>query len=68
MNKRNLDQVVAFSQSPEGRARALALINKDGGAIYEAAVDAPELILKRLSNGSTRRGRWLDGRFVPLAE
>lgn len=68
MNKCDPDQVVGYSQSQAGRERALAFIKKDGGPLYEAATDVSDLIVERLPDGSARRGRWLNGRFVAVGE
>ncbi|HWC00589.1 MAG TPA: hypothetical protein VG672_27975 [Bryobacteraceae bacterium] len=65
-NVADLDQVVALSQSPEGRRKVLALIAKQGGPIYEGDPDAPELIIERRPDGTTRRGRFSNRKFTPI--
>jgi hypothetical protein len=68
VKKGDPDHVVAYSQSLAGRSRALALIKKHGGPLYEAAADASDFIVERLPDKLVRRGRWLNGRFVAVGE
>jgi len=65
-NVADLDQVVALSQTVKGRKRALAMIAKHAGPVYEADPGAPELIVERRADGSVRRGRFANRRFVPV--
>lgn len=61
-----LDQVVAWSQSEKGRKKALALIAKHAGPVYEADPAMPDLIVERRADGSVRRGRFSNRQFVPI--
>jgi hypothetical protein len=65
-NVADLDQVVALSQSEKGRKKALALIAKHAGPVYEADPTAPDLIIERRADGSTRRGRFSNRQFIPV--
>lgn len=65
-NVADLDQVVALSQSERGRKKALALIAKHAGPVYEADPTAPDLIVERRADGSVRRGRFSNRQFVPI--
>jgi ParD-like antitoxin of type II bacterial toxin-antitoxin system len=65
-NVAELDRVVALSQSTEGRKKALALIAKHAGPVYETDPKAPDLVVERRADGSTRRGRFSNRQFVPI--
>ena len=65
-NVAELDQVVALSQSEKGRKKALALIAKHAGPIYETDPKTPDLVVERRADGSTRRGRFSNRQFVPI--
>ncbi len=65
-NVADLDRVVALSQSEAGRKRALALIARHAGPVYEADPAAPDLVVERRSDGSVRRGRFANRQFVPV--
>jgi hypothetical protein len=62
----DLDQVVALSQSEKGRKKALAIIAKHRGPVYEADPASPDLIIERRPDGSVRRGRFSNRQFVPV--
>lgn len=61
-----LDQVVALSQSEKGRKKALALIAKHAGPVYETDPATPDLVVERRADGSRRRGRFANRQFVPV--
>ena len=63
----DLDRVVALSQSTAGRKKALSLIAQHAGPVYEADPTDPELIVERQPDGTTRRGRFANRRFVPIS-
>lgn len=65
-NVADLDQVVALSQSEKGRKKAMALIAKHAGPVYEADPMTPDLIVERLPDGTVRRGRFANRQFVPV--
>ena len=65
-NVADLDQVVALSQSEKGRRKALALIAKHAGPVYEADPTAPDLIIERQPDGTKRRGRFSNRQFIPI--
>jgi hypothetical protein len=62
----DLDRVVTLSQSATGRKKALALIARHAGPVYEADPTDPELVVERQSDGTTRRGRFANRQFVPI--
>ena len=64
-NITDLDQVVALSQTEKGRKKALAMIAKHAGPVYEADPTSPDLIVERRADGSVRRGRFANRQFVP---
>jgi hypothetical protein len=59
------EQIVAFSQTKAGQAKARAIISRHGGPVYGADPDRPEVVVERQPDGSIRRGRFVDRRFVP---
>lgn len=61
-----LDQVVALSQSEKGRKKALALIAKHAGPVYEGDPTSPDLVVERRADGSVRRGKFANRQFVPV--
>lgn len=65
-NVADLDRVVALSQSEKGRKKALAMIAKHAGPVYEADPTATDLIVERRADGSVRRGRFSNRQFVPI--
>jgi len=60
----NLDDIVAFSQTPEGREQTVAHIKRRGGPLYEADSKYPDLIVEVLTDGTRRLGRLVDRKFV----
>jgi ParD-like antitoxin of type II bacterial toxin-antitoxin system len=62
----DLDQVVALSQTEKGRKKALAMIAKHAGPVYEADPKTPDLLVERRADGSVRRGRFSNRQFVPV--
>ncbi|HEY3757611.1 MAG TPA: hypothetical protein VGL42_15770 [Opitutaceae bacterium] len=65
-NVAELDQVVALSQSEKGRKKALALIAKGAGPVYEADPKTAGLVIERRADGTVRRGRFSNRQFVPI--
>ena len=65
-NVSELDQVVAWSQSEKGRKKALALIAKHAGPVYETDPAAPHVVIERRADGSSRRGRFANRQFVAI--
>lgn len=65
-NVADLDRVVALSQSEAGRKKALALIARHAGPVYETDPQSPDLVLERRADGSLRRGRFANRQFVPV--
>ena len=63
----DLDQVVALSQSEKGRKKALALIARQAGPVYETDPNTPDLVVERRADGSLRRGKFSNRQFVPVA-
>ena len=65
-NVADLGQVVALSQSEKGRRKALALIAKHAGPVYETDPKTPDIVLERRADGTVRRGRFSNRQFVPI--
>jgi hypothetical protein len=61
----DLDQVVALSQTKKGREKALAIIAKHAGPVYETDPIASDLLVERREDGAVRRGHFANGQFVP---
>lgn len=61
-----LDKVVTLSQTGAGRKQAQAIIARHRGPVYEADSSDSSVIVERSSDGSVRRGRFINRRFVPL--
>lgn len=62
----DLDRVVALSQTEKGRKKALAVIARHAGPVYEADPKRRDLIIERRADGSKRRGRFANRQFVPV--
>jgi hypothetical protein len=60
----SLDDIVAASQTKEGREKTRAVIFSHGGPTYSADPENPALILERSPDGSVKRGRFLNRKFV----
>lgn len=60
----NLDDIVAFSQTPEGRAQTIAHIKGHGGPLYEADSTYPDLIAEVSPDGTKRLGRFVNRKFI----
>jgi len=65
-DKKCVSDVVAFSQSEEGRERARALILRHEHPVYGADPSDPSLILERLPDGTVRKGYFVQRKFVPI--
>jgi hypothetical protein len=64
----DIGRVVALSQTEKGRKKARTLIFKHGGPVYEADTEASGLIVERRPDGSSRKGRFVNRKFVAVAE
>jgi hypothetical protein len=62
----NPDKVFAMVGTAEGNARALAEIHKHKSPIYGADPMDQAAIIEVQADGSERRGRFVDSRFVPF--
>jgi hypothetical protein len=60
----NLDDIVAFSQTPEGMARTTASIRRSGGPLYATDPKHPGLIVQISPDGIRRLGRLVNRKFV----
>ena len=65
-NVDDLDEIVTLSQSEKGRKKALAIIAKHAGPVYEADPNQPDVVIERYPDGSMRRGRFANRQFVPI--
>lgn len=61
----DLEALLALTQTPEGQARARAVIARHKGPIYTADPERPEVIIEKLPDGSSRPGRFINRQFVP---
>ena len=62
----DLDQIVAISQTSAGQERVRALIQQQGGPVYEADPEDPMLVVERRPDGTVRRGRFENRQFKPV--
>ena len=62
----DLDEIVAISQTAAGQERVRELIQRQGGPVYEADPEDPTLVIERLPDGSSRRGRFENRQFKPV--
>ncbi|MDQ3625025.1 MAG: ParD-like family protein [Verrucomicrobiota bacterium] len=60
----NLDQVLALTRTEKGRQKALALIARHKGPVYAVDPGAPDVIREKLPDGTVRRGKFMNRRFV----
>ena len=60
----SLDDLMAFSQKPEGRAQTIAHIQPHGGPLYEADSKYPYLIVEVSPDGTRRLGRFVNRKFI----
>ena len=63
---RQLDDALALPGTPEGSALARAEIKRHGIPIYGTDPKQPGLIVEELPDGTTRAGKFVNRRFVPL--
>jgi hypothetical protein len=60
-----LQELVALTQSPAGQRKAKALIRQHAQPVYESDPAHPGLIIERRPDGTARRGRFANRKFVP---
>jgi len=60
----SLDDIVAFSQTPESRAKTRAFIRRSGKPLYAADPNYPDLIVEVSPDGTRRLGRLVNRKFV----
>jgi hypothetical protein len=63
----NLSELLAEADTPAGRARFTAEVNRHAVPLYSADPTDPGIIIEKLPNGVQRRGRFVNRRFMPLA-
>lgn len=63
---RDVDELLARANTPQGRQRALAEIARHKGPIYSSDRSRPGVIIETRSDGSRRRGKFVNRRFTPL--
>jgi hypothetical protein len=63
----DLDALLEMASTPGGRERALADIRRHGGPTYSTDASSPGLIIERMPDGTKRRGRFANRRFVAEA-
>ena len=62
-----LDEIVAYSQSRAGQDKTREVIFSPGMPTYSSDPENPDLLLERSPDGSVRKGRFVDRKFVPFA-
>jgi len=63
-----LPALIAAADSPGARAVTVATVRaRAKGPIYGVASDDPDVIVRHDADGTTTRGRFADGAFVPVA-
>ena len=61
----DLEAILALTQTPEGQAKARAVIARHKGPIYTADPDKPDAVIEKLPDGTSRPGRFINRQFVP---
>ena len=63
-----LPELIAGADTPSARAVTVATVRaRAKGPIYGVASDDPDVIVRHDADGTTTRGRFEDGAFVPVA-
>ena len=60
----DLSQILAFSQTPAGRAKAERIISRSGIATYGTDPRFPGYIMQHNPDGTVRKGRFIKRQFV----
>ncbi|MFA6286138.1 MAG: hypothetical protein WC661_02040 [Opitutaceae bacterium] len=60
----SLDDIVAFSQTPEAMAHTIAYIQRHGGPLYTTDAKYPDLIVEVSPDGIRRLGRLVNRKFI----
>jgi len=60
----DLEAILALTQTPEGQAKARAVIARHKGPIYTADPDKPDAVIEKLPDGTSRPGRFINRQFV----
>ncbi len=61
----SLADIIAYSQSPEGRRKARAAILQSGVPTYGTHPDFPEAVVQFKADGTKTPGRFVNRQFVP---
>jgi hypothetical protein len=61
----DLEAILALTQTPEGQAKARAVIARHKGPIYTADPEKPDVIIEKSADGTSRSGRFINRQFVP---
>jgi hypothetical protein len=64
----DLEAILAYTQTPAGRAQAQAVIARHQGPVYAVDPERPHLVVEEAPDGTRRRGRFVNRQFVPLPE
>ena len=63
----SLDEIVTASQSKSGQDKTREIILSHGGPTYSADPENATLLLERCADGTIRRGRFVNRKFIPVA-
>ena len=63
----SLDEIVSASQSKSGQDKTREIIFNHGGPTYSADPETPPLLLERCADGTIRRGRFVNRKYIPVA-
>lgn len=61
-----LDELLGMVSTPEGRRRALAEIHRHKGPTYSTDPSETGMMIESRPDGSRRRGKFVNRRFMPL--
>ncbi len=64
----DMEALVKLTQSPGGQRKAQALISKYRLPVYESDPNRPKVVVERQPDGTTRKGRFVNRKFVPEKE
>lgn len=64
----DLDSILTLTQTPEGKAKARELIARLKGPVYAADPHDTNVIIEKLSDGTSRRGRFVNRQFVAISK
>ena len=63
----DIDALIALSITPDGKELARAEIARHQGPVYSADPTSPDVLIEQMPDGVSRRGKFVNRRFVALA-